>query len=182
MYAEDNIASLTRTWAEAVLRNVASMRRLRERADLQIRQAEYGEDWSPTAEDIAVTFREHWAAEHTLVWSAAQHHTWAIRLASELVGDHRRARIANSVDATNNRLLKDLRTALEHLDDANVEEYWAPREEKALHGDLFVGVLTHPCVNGAGEAGYEDRYLGPRSPRHRVPPRVSCGGGLGRGL
>ena len=118
MYEDDETANLTRTWAEAVVRQVSAVRAIRQKDAQQSRDYDRAEEWSGSEVELQQTYRERWAAEHTLIWAAYQLQRWTIRLAREIRDDHRRRRIAEALDASEDPLLKDLRNALEHLDDA----------------------------------------------------------------
>jgi hypothetical protein len=123
--SDDNIAgryssTFVRTWAEAVLREVKRVREIRKKEARDGRNYErMEEDWSPTQEDLQQNFRSVWAEEHTLVWAAHQLEQWSQRLARE------RGQEPPEAD----QVLKRVRDALEHLDDAEFEGFYAvPRE------------------------------------------------------
>jgi hypothetical protein len=73
------------------------------------------EDWSPTELDLARNFRAQWAEEQTLVWAAHQVERWARRLAKE------RGEPAPPPD----KVLANVRNALEHLDEAEFDDSYA---------------------------------------------------------
>lgn len=99
-------------WAEEVRRQVKHVRQLREKSDFDLRAAEYGEDWSPLDEDLYRNFRMLWPAQHQLVWAAHQLERWQRRLA------HARGAFPPPVD----EVLANLRNALEHLDEADLDD------------------------------------------------------------
>jgi hypothetical protein len=108
-----------RTWAEAVLREVKRVRKIRKKDAEDSRDHDRMEDWSPTQEDLERNFRTVWAEEHTLVWAAHQLERWSQRLARE------RGQEPPEADP----VLKSVRNALEHLDDAEFKDLYAiPRE------------------------------------------------------
>jgi len=130
VYSDDHTASLTRTWAEAVIRQVARVRDLRAKASLELWQYDRMEEWSPSQEEVGQTFREQWAEEHALVWAAVQLQRWTLRLARELVDDATRERIKVKLDASKDPTLTDLRNALEHLDEADLGDFYATAKGK----------------------------------------------------
>jgi hypothetical protein len=99
-----------RIWAEEVTRQVSHVRRLRDKDARDLRAAEYGEDWSPTDEDLHRNFRALWPAQHQLVWAAYQLERWRRRLAME----------RNEAPPPLDPVLANLRNALEHLDEAEL--------------------------------------------------------------
>ncbi|AUY50474.1 hypothetical protein [Streptomyces sp. CB01881] len=101
-----------RTWAEAVVRQAERARAVRVRAARDSRNYEHMEDWSPTTEEIEANFREQWAEEHMLVWAAHQLERWEGRLRSERGQD----------PVEPDELLKNIRDALEHLDEVDFKD------------------------------------------------------------
>lgn len=152
VYEDDNTADFTRMWAEAVVRQVQAVRSIRVAADLQLREAERGEDWSPTDEDLQRTWREHWVTEHTLIWAAYQLQCWAVRLGNELRSESGRRLMASKIDVPDDPILRDLRNVLEHLDEANLVDYFAAadgtpgtsnRSLRRMPGEMLELVLGH---------------------------------------
>lgn len=90
------------------MRQVERVRQVRREARNLGRAYERMEDWSPDKLDLAQCFRAHWAEEQTLIWAAHQVEQWAQRLAEERGED----------PPPRDKVLKDLRNALEHLDEA----------------------------------------------------------------
>lgn len=78
------------------------------------------EEWSPTELDLHESFRRLWAAQHHLVWAAHQLERWQRRLARE----------REEPERPRDPVLDDLRNALEHLDEAVLED-----PNAALAGD-----------------------------------------------
>lgn len=113
--AESYSSTFVRTWAEAVLREVKRVRKIRKKDARDSRNHDRMEDWSPTQEDLQRNFRSVWAEEHTLVWAAHQLEQWSQRLARE------RGQEPPEADP----VLKQVRDALEHLDDAEFEGFYA---------------------------------------------------------
>lgn len=147
---EKNCLLFVRAWAEAVLHQVSRVRALRAKNVVDSRNYERDEDWSPTAEDLQRNFRSMWTEEHTLVWAAYQLEQWSQRLAKERGQEPPGA----------NTVLKKVRDALEHLDDAR------------FSGDY--------AVPGAVEKGpYSNRSLR-ALPDSRL--RIATGGDLSFGL
>ncbi|GAA2417576.1 hypothetical protein GCM10010404_90170 [Nonomuraea africana] len=104
--------SFVRMWAEAVLRQVERVHTMREKLHRDDRNYERMEDWSPTEEDLQENFRSLWTEEHTLIWSAHQLERWSRRLARE----------RRQEPPEHDRVLADVRNALEHLDDADFDD------------------------------------------------------------
>jgi hypothetical protein len=146
---EEQALDMVRTWAEEVLRQVRRVREVRERTAQEDRNFERLEDWSPTWEEVLASYREQFAAEHLLVWSAHQLERWDARLRRER-GQQPRAQ---------DQVLKLVRDALEHLDEAHFDEGDAvpppPRSKKDSTGralrDLPGGRL--PLTLGASDTG-----------------------------
>lgn len=92
-----------------MLRQAERARAVRERSAREWRQFDYMEDWSPTSEELDTTFREQWAEEHTLVWTAHQLERWEGRLRKE----------RGEAPVEPDELLKNVRDALEHLDEVD---------------------------------------------------------------
>jgi hypothetical protein len=107
--------TFVRTWAEAVLREVERVREIRKKEATDSRNYERMEDWSPTQEDLERNFRSAWAEEHTLVWAAHQLEQWSQRLARERCQE----------PPEGDPVLRRVRNALEHLDDAEFEGFYA---------------------------------------------------------
>lgn len=99
-------------WADEVRRLVPQVKELREAHDRDSRAMDYGEDWSPDEHDMYASWRRLWAAQHHLVWAANQLERWVSRLATE------RGTPVPEPDA----VLADLRNALEHLDEAVLDD------------------------------------------------------------
>lgn len=110
--AEDVAKHFVQVWAEAVLRQAERTREIRRKAADDSRNYEHNEDWSPTAYELEVNFRTQWAEEHMLVWAAHQLERWRARLAKE----------RGEQVPTENQALKDARDALEHLDEAQLDD------------------------------------------------------------
>jgi hypothetical protein len=111
--------SFVRTWVEAVIRQHKRVREIQTANDRAWRNYERMEDWSPTEEELSRGFRLRWAEEHVLVWAAHQVEVWSARLAKE------RGEPAPTPDP----VLKLVRNALEHLDEAEfVEDAAVPGE------------------------------------------------------
>ncbi|MEU7745392.1 hypothetical protein [Nonomuraea sp. NPDC049158] len=117
----EHCVSFVRIWAETVLRQVKRVRLMRATFHRDHRNYERLEDWSPTETDLERNFRALWAEEHTLVWAAHQLEKWAQRLARE------RRQPSPERDAT----LAGVRNALEHLEDADFDEFHALAGEKS---------------------------------------------------
>ncbi|MCU1584531.1 MAG: hypothetical protein JWM49_1087 [Microbacteriaceae bacterium] len=100
-----------------------------------MRNAERGEDWSPDDVEIAAGFRALWAAQTTLVWASYQLERWLERFAE----------VTEQAGAERTPMLKALRGALEHLDDADLadgrakarSDDWSLR--KLPDSELFIG-------------------------------------------
>ncbi|MFD9000872.1 hypothetical protein ACFV0T_07865 [Streptomyces sp. NPDC059582] len=110
--AEEIAKHFVQVWAEAVMRQAERTRAIRKKAVLDSRNYDRNEDWSPNEHQLAANYRVWWAEEHTLVWSAYQLQQWRRRLAEE------RGEPAPS----ENQNLKLARDALEHLNEARLDE------------------------------------------------------------
>lgn len=104
----DHALMFARAWAERLDAELPSALDAVSAFALKIRQAEYGEDWSPNDREIDAAFRRMWTANVTLVWTAFQVERWTARLAAE----------ADEEVPAPVQYLQDLRNALEHLDEA----------------------------------------------------------------
>lgn len=109
------------TWVEEVRRLVPQVKALRQSYEDDRRAVEYGEDWSPTEHDLYEGGCRLWAAQHHLVWAAHQVERWTRRLAAE----------QGETPPDSDPVLADLRNALEHLDEALIDDVGAT----AMAGD-----------------------------------------------
>ncbi|MGW4505825.1 hypothetical protein ACWENO_14425 [Streptomyces sp. NPDC004436] len=116
---------MVQVWAEAVIRQAERAQAIRKKAAIDDRNYDRNEDWSPDEYELAANFRIHWAEEHMLVWSAYQLEQWRGRLAKE----------RGETAPPENRDLKLVRDALEHLSEARLEDFVAmPPAEKGFQG------------------------------------------------
>lgn len=106
--AEEQARYFVQVWAEAVIRQAERTRAIRQQFNDNSRAYDYNEDWSPPEEQLLADFRQRWAEEHTLVWSAFQLEQWRGRLAAE----------RGETAPAENEKLKLARDALEHLSEA----------------------------------------------------------------
>ncbi len=110
--AEEYCRVFVRTWAEAVVRQVERVRQMRVKAAREGRAYErMGPELGPDELDPARNFRQQWSDEQALVWAAHQLERWARRLAMERGED----------PMPRDKVLADLRNALEHLDEAEFD-------------------------------------------------------------
>jgi hypothetical protein len=111
---DDNVLFFVQTWAEAVVRQLERVRELREKGTALFRAAERVgmEEWDLAEEDSRRNFRVRWVEEHMLIWAAYQLERWSRRLAAE------RGEKPPEPDQD----LARVRNALEHLDEADLEE------------------------------------------------------------
>lgn len=94
------------------MRQVKHVRQTREKAARQGRASErMGPELGPDELDLARNARQQWADEQALVWAAHQLERWTRRLAMERGDD----------PVPRDRVLADLRNALEHLDEADFD-------------------------------------------------------------
>ena len=77
---EEDCLMFVRAWAEAALRQVGRVREIRTTSEVNSRNYDRNEDWSPTEDDLARDFRALWTEEHALVWAAYQLERWTHRL------------------------------------------------------------------------------------------------------
>jgi hypothetical protein len=146
---EEQARYMVRTWGEEVLRQVRRLRKARARAALDDRNYGRLEDWSPGLQQVEGNYRQQYAAEHLLVWTAHQLERWDARLRRERGEDPR----------PEDPVLKLIRDALEHLDEADFDEGDAvpppPQKKNDPKGralrQLPAGRL--PLTLGAGDQG-----------------------------
>ncbi len=94
------------------MRQVKHVRQMREKATRDGRVYErMGPELGPDEIDLARNARQLWADEQALVWAAHQLERWTRRLALE----------RDQEPAPRDRVLADLRNALEHLDEADFD-------------------------------------------------------------
>lgn len=110
--AEETAKYFVQTWAEAVIRQAARTRAIRKKFHTDNRNYDRNEEWSPSEAELDAVFRACWAEEHTLVWSAHQLECWRARLAKE----------RGETAPPPNEALKTVRDALEHLNEARLED------------------------------------------------------------
>ncbi len=126
--AEQYCRRFVQTWAEAVARQVKHVRQMRDKAARQGRAYEaMGPELGPDELDLARNARQLWADEQALVWAAHQLERWTRRLALE----------RNEEPRPRDKVLADLRNALEHLDEADFDGGAAIPERGA--------VRSRPC-------------------------------------
>lgn len=117
--AEKTAKFFVHLWAEAVLRHIERVRTCRRQFDHSVEvavSAFFGPgDPAGALEQVDEDFRTRWAEEHTLVWSAHQMEQWTRRLAKERGEKQQRM----------DRMLVNVRSALEHLDKAGLSEIYA---------------------------------------------------------
>ncbi|MGW1364918.1 hypothetical protein ACWCQP_46910 [Streptomyces chartreusis] len=110
--AEGVAKHFVQVWAEAVLRQAERTREIRQQAAIDSRNHEHNEDWSASAYELEANFRAQWAEEHMLVWAVYQLERWRARLAKE----------RGEKAPPENQALRDARNALEHLDEAHLDD------------------------------------------------------------
>lgn len=109
--AEATCVTFVRAWAESALRQVERLREISARAATLNRQLD--RDWDAELEStLEPLWRQNWTEAHSLVWALHQLERWATRLASERGVEPKEA----------DPQLRDLRNALEHLDEAVLEK------------------------------------------------------------
>lgn len=125
--AEATCVTFVRAWAESTLRQIDRVREVRGRAASLNRQLD--RDWDPARErKLEPLWRQNWTEAHSLVWALHQLERWATRLARERGLD----------PAEPDEQLRDLRNALEHLDEAVLDRGHLaeagdnPRENRSL--------------------------------------------------
>src|SRR3954454_2813121 len=142
--AEDTAEALVDVWVDDVRRLVPEVRAVREKYDRDSRAMDRDDSWPPITEhDMFTSWRRLWAAQHHLVWAAHQLERWVARLARE------RGMKVPKPDP----VLADLRNALEHLDEPDLDEFTAtassnPARTKSLRklpgGQLLIGTSGNP--------------------------------------
>lgn len=99
---------LLHAWAEEVQRLIREFYVVRNEHFRLLVAQERDEDLSPSDDDVVRAFRRHWIASQKVVWAAYQFNRWRVRHAAS------RQQEVPAIDAN----LKNLRDALEHLDEA----------------------------------------------------------------
>ncbi|WP_432020918.1 hypothetical protein [Streptomyces sp. 1222.5] len=117
---EEAARHFVQQWAEAVIRQAHRTRQARKDSAANSRAYDLAEDFSSPLEQLQADFRTQWAEEHLLTWCAHQLERWRARLAHE----------RGEELPPENKALKLVRDALEHLDDAAFTED-AARSPKA---------------------------------------------------
>ncbi|MBB4931358.1 hypothetical protein F4561_002178 [Lipingzhangella halophila] len=122
-------ASMVHTWAEAVVRQADRLDALLAYLDNDGRHHEYMDD-----SDLLQDFRQAWAESHQMVSASYQLERWR--------GRQHTLRTGEKAPVTDMKL-KHLRDALEHLDEADIQQGRAVSDERSLHKigglDLEVG-------------------------------------------
>lgn len=93
-------------WARSVQRDAHSYYLAASKAAWTDRAIDYGEDWSPTEDDLARAIEAVWVRGYQLVMSAYQMERWS-RAHQKITGD----------DGQPDDRLRYLRNAIEHLDE-----------------------------------------------------------------
>lgn len=101
-------STLVRAWAEEVIRRVEEFYAARDEHWHLLEIEAHDEDWTPDDEEISGAFRRHWVASHQVIWSSYQLNRWIERYYQS----------RDEEAPTSHNHLKDLRDALEHLDEA----------------------------------------------------------------
>src|SRR3954454_2167540 len=144
--AEDTAEALVDVWVEEVRRLVPEVRAVREKYDRDSRAMDRNDSSPPLTEhDMFADWRRLWAAQHHLVWAAHQPERWVARLARE-----RRTKVPKP-----DPVLADLRNALEHLAEADLDESTAtassnPAPTKSLRKLLAASCSSVPAPTRAG--------------------------------
>ncbi|USQ81570.1 hypothetical protein NF556_07970 [Ornithinimicrobium faecis] len=108
--AEEMCVTFVRAWAESTIRQVQRVREIKQQAARLNRQLD--REWDrDLATELEPLWRQNWTEEHSLIWALHQLERWTSRLARE--------RGIELPEA--NAKLRDLRNALEHLDEAVLE-------------------------------------------------------------
>jgi hypothetical protein len=135
---EEQARFFVRTWAEAVLRQAERAQAIRRKAGQDDRNYERMEDWSPPMEVLEENFRAQWAEEHQLVWAAHQLERWDTRLRRERGQEPRKE----------DPFLKDVRDALEHLDEVDFTQGQAI-SPVPVKGKEYIGRAIRKLPGGA---------------------------------
>ncbi|WP_333773362.1 hypothetical protein [Streptomyces sp. IBSBF 3136] len=109
---EETARHFVQQWAEAVIRQAHHTRQARKDSAANSRAYDLAEDFSPPLEQLQADFRTQWAEEHLLIWCAHQLERWRGRLAHE----------RGEELPPENKALKLVRDALEHLEEAAFTE------------------------------------------------------------
>lgn len=117
--AGDHALLFAQTWAERLAEELRDAIAASERLVRDDRAFERMEDWSPSEDDVARSFRRMWSANAAVVWTGYQAERWLTRLAREL-GEPQPTPVAQ---------LRTLRNALEHLDSALFDDAGTARAD-----------------------------------------------------
>ncbi len=144
----DTLLTLAIAWGEAVVRQISVARSAQAEYHNAIRAADRAEDWSPTDVSLHERFRNVWTAHSTLVWMSFQLERWTHRLYSE----------RGRESPTSLPLLRNLRNALEHLDEAILDGSFArPGHEQQANRSLRELPNSELLIGTHGE---RDRLFG----------------------
>ncbi|MFF3584952.1 hypothetical protein [Streptomyces mirabilis] len=135
---EEQARFFVRTWAEAVLRQAERAQAIRRKASQDDRNYERMEDWSPPMAVLEENFRAQWAEEQQLVWAAHQLERWDARLRRERGQEPHRE----------DPFLKDVRDALEHLDEVDFTQDQAI-SPVPVKGKEYIGRAIRKLPGGA---------------------------------
>lgn len=151
-HAEEQALMFVRTWAEEVLRQIARVEEVRKSVSAHYRML--GDEPGITEDFLEESFREQWAAEHTLVWAAFQLERWRDRLDLERSAKDEEEGTPEEIRREPDRQLRQVRNVLEHLDEADF-----------VDGRAVAPPLKEP------DDKVKDCPAGPRCPRKRRQPQ-----------
>ncbi|MFD0191903.1 hypothetical protein ACFVG1_31280 [Streptomyces bacillaris] len=103
-------------WARSVQRDAHSYYQAASKAVWTDRAIDYGEEWSPTEDDLARVIEDVWVRGYRLVMSAYQMERWSLA----------HQQIIGGSEQSDDRL-KMLRNTIEHLDEASFTDLVAQR-------------------------------------------------------
>lgn len=106
-------------WARSVQRDAHSYYQAASKAAWTDRAIDYGEEWSPTEDDLARVIEDVWVRGYRLVMSAYQMERWS-QAHQQITG----------ATEQSDKLLKKLRDTIEHLDEASFSDLFAQKGQK----------------------------------------------------
>ncbi|MFZ3595030.1 hypothetical protein [Streptomyces sp. BH104] len=139
-------------WARSVQRDAHSYYQAAIKAAWIDRAIDYGEEWSPTEDDLAQALEDVWVRGYRLIMSVHQMESWA----------QAHQRITGGVEESD-ELLKKLRNAIEHLDQASFTDLVAqkgPPDPKSKRKKWSIEELPGKELFLGFDVGYTEAAFG----------------------
>lgn len=139
-------------WARSVQRDAHSYYQAAIKAAWTDRAIDYGEEWSPTEDDLARVLEDVWVRGYRLVMSAYQMERWS-QVHQQITGGSEQP----------DDLLRKLRNAIEHLDEASFTDLVAqkgPHDPKNKRKKWSIEELPGKELFLGFDAGYTEAAFG----------------------